>query len=119
MQPVRQAVESLLLRGCFSGCVQVTGTCNELYQYRQRLWVFLDYDEVEPTNNAAERALRPFVICDKLSFGTQSVEGSRFMETMLSIIETCRQQKRNLFAFITSAINAAYAKRPIPKLLNL
>jgi hypothetical protein len=55
--------------------------------------------EVEPTNNASERALRHAVIWRKLSFGTQSAGGSRFVETMLTMIETCRQQSRDVFAY--------------------
>jgi transposase len=51
----------------------------------------------EPTNNAGERSLRHAVIWRKLSFGTQSAGGSRFVEMMLTVIETCRQQHRNVF----------------------
>jgi len=47
------------------------------------------------------------VIWRKLSFGTQSASGSRFVETLLSVIETCRQQNRNVFAFITATVEAA------------
>jgi transposase len=57
------------------------------------------------------------VIWRKLSFGTQSERGSRFVETMLSVIETCRQQKRNVFAFVTAAVEAHFARRPAPLLL--
>jgi hypothetical protein len=60
-------------------------------------WALLDHG-VEPTNNARERALRHAVLWRKLSFGTQSPGGSRFVETMLTGIETCRQQSRNVFA---------------------
>jgi transposase len=64
------------------------------------LWTFLHHEEVKPTNNAGERSLRHAVIWRKLSFGTQSVAGSRFVETMLAVIESCRQQRRNAFSFI-------------------
>ncbi|HEV2972470.1 MAG TPA: hypothetical protein VGY55_21035 [Pirellulales bacterium] len=69
------------------------------------------------TNNASERALRHPVIWRKLSFGTQSAAGSRFIETMLTIVETCRQQSRNAFAFITSAVKASFANQSAPSLL--
>jgi hypothetical protein len=71
-----------------------------------RLWTFLDVEGVEPTNNASERALRPVVIWRKLSFGTQSAAGSRFVESILSIVEKCRQQQRGVFAYLTAAIQA-------------
>jgi transposase len=97
LHETRRTVEGLLLRGEFSGHPQLTGMCRELYDHRQWLWTFLEHEDVEPTNNASERALRHAVIWRKLSFGTQSPEGSRFVETMLTVIESCRQQSRNVF----------------------
>jgi len=104
MSPIRAQVESLLLRGIFSGNARLNGMCEELYRGRANLWTFVDTEGVEPTNNDAERALRHAVIWRKLSFGTQSAAGSRFVETMLTIIETCRQQKKNAFASIVQAL---------------
>jgi transposase len=117
MAPVRRKVERLLLRGRQSGNKDVRGTCRELHEHRQWLWTFLRHEGVEPTNNAGERALRHAVIWRKLSFGTQSAAGSRFVETMLTVIETCRQQRRNAFAVITSAIQAHLAHQSAPSLL--
>ncbi len=104
MKPIRRQVEALLLRGVFSGNPQLRGSCRELYDGRTNLWTFVDVTDVGPTNNDAERALRHAVIWRKLSFGTQSEAGSRFVETMLTVIETCRQQQRNAFTYITQAI---------------
>jgi len=118
MGPIRRRVESLLLRGVFSGRRRLVGMCRELYNHRDRLWRFVEVEGVEPTNNASERSLRHAVIWRKLSFGTQSPGGSRFVETMLSVVETCRQQGRSVLAFITDAIEARYANRPAPSLLN-
>jgi len=117
MGPVRRQVEGLLLRGTQSSDRNVRGTCRELYEHRQWLWTFLRHQGVEPTNNAGERALRHAVIWRKLSFGTQSARGSRFVETMLTVIETCRQQGRNVFAFLTDAVEAHLAHQPAPSLL--
>jgi transposase len=117
MGPVRRKVECLLLRGTQGGNRDVRGTCRELYEHRQWLWMFLRHDGVEPTNNAGERSLRHAVIWRKLSFGTQSASGSRFVETMLTVIETCRQQRRNTFAFVTAAVEAHLAHQPAPSLL--
>jgi len=69
--PIRQRVEALLLRGVFSGNPRLVGMCEEIYKNRQWLWTFMEVEGIEPTNNAAERALRPAVIWRKLSFGTQ------------------------------------------------
>ena len=116
LEPVRRAVEGLLLRGLFSGHPRLVGMCRELYEHRAWLWTFLE-QEVEPTNNASERALRHAVIWRKLSFGTQSARGSRFVETMLTVIETCRQQSQDVFAYVTAAVQARCADRPAPSLL--
>jgi transposase len=117
MAPVRREVERLLLRGLHSGNREIVGMCRELYEHRDWLWTFLRHEGIEPTNNAGERALRHAVIWRKLSFGTQSAAGSRFVETMLTVIETCRQQRRNVFSFLTAAVEARLAGQPAPSLL--
>jgi transposase len=116
LMPVRRAVEGLLLRGLISGHLRLVGMCRELYEHRAWRWTFLEHT-VEPTNNARERALRHAVIWRKLSFGTQSQGGSRFVETMLTVIETCRQQSRDVFAYITDVVQAHLAYQPTPSLL--
>jgi transposase len=117
LTPIRRAVEGLLLRGLFSGPPPLVGMCRELYDHREWLWTFLTHEGVEPTNNASERALRHAVIWRKLSFGTQSAGGSRFVETMLTVSESCRQQARDVFAYVTAAVQAHFAQQTIPSLL--
>jgi len=117
MAPVRREVERLLLRGVQSGNASLVGMCRELYEHRDWLWTFVRCEGVEPTNNAGERALRHAVIWRKLSFGTQSASGSRFVETMLTVIETCRQQRRNAFEYLTAAVHSHLAHQPTPSLL--
>ena len=118
MMPIRAEIEALLLRGAFSGNKRLVGMCDELYDHRQWLWTFLDHEDVEITNNGSERALRHAVIWRKLSFGTQSASGSRFVETMLTVIETCRQQGRNTFTFVADAVHAHFAGHPAASLLT-
>ena len=115
MQPIRRRVDGLLLRGYFNA--RVRAFCKELWEHRERLWRFVDIEGIEPTNNAAEQALRHAVIWRKLSFGTQSASGSRFVERMLTVIETCRRQKRNVYAWLTDAVHASLAGQPVPSLL--
>jgi transposase len=115
MRPRRFHVEGLWLRGYYKACLH--GFCKELYDYRERLWLFVDVKGIEPTNNAAEQALRHAVIWRKLSFGTQSASGSRFVERMLTVIETCRRQKRNVYAWLTQTVQAHHAGQPAPSLL--
>lgn len=117
IRPVRAEVNALLLRGAYSGNDRLIGMCEELYKHREWLWTFVDCQGVAPTNNTAERALRHAVIWRKLSFGTQSAAGSRFVERMLTAIETCRLQKRNIFQYLTAAVEAHLAHRPAPSLV--
>jgi transposase len=114
MGPIRRVVEGLLLRGAYTGVRGVAGSCRELWDHRVHLWRFVDQDGVDPTNNASERALRPAVIWRKLSFGTQSAAGSRFVETLLSVVETCRQQKRSAIAFVREAVDKYFHQQPPP-----
>lgn len=115
--PIRQDVEGFLLRGLFSGNPAIAGMCRELYTHRAWLWTFLDVEGVEPTNNASERALRHAVIWRKLSFGTQSAHGSRFVATILTVVETCRQQSRGVFDYLTTAMQAHFAHESAPSLV--
>jgi transposase len=112
--PVYEALEdgSLNLTG------KAAGMCAHMFARFDSLWTFLDHTGVEPTNNASERALRHAVIWRKLSFGTQSESGSRFMERTLSVIETCRQQGRSTLRFITEAVTAHFHGEPGPHLLS-
>ena len=72
---------------------------------------------MEPTNNAAERALRPAVLWRKKSFGTQSRAGSVYVERMLSVVTTCRLQGRNVLEYVTAACQASRSQQPAPSLL--
>jgi transposase len=117
MSPVRKEINALLLRGTFSGNRRLIGMCNELYKHRDWLWTFVDVRGIEPTNNTAERALRPAVIYRKLSFGTQSEAGSRFIERMLTVSETCRLQNRSTYEFVIQAVTAHFSNQTPPSLL--
>lgn len=117
MHPIRREVNSLLLRGEYSGNPLLVGMCRELSQHREWLWTFLDVEGIEPTNNASERALRHAVIWRKLSFGTQSAHGSLFVATILTTVETCRQQSRNVFDYLTDVMQAHFNHQPAPSLL--
>ena len=81
------------------------------------LWTFVRVEGVEPTNNDAERALRHGVIYRKLSGGTDSEAGSRFVERMLSVVATCRQQDINVLDYLTRCYQAHLDGQPAPSLL--
>jgi transposase len=80
------------------------------------LWTFTHTDNVEPTNNHAERGLRAAVIYRKLSLGTQSERGERSLERLLSASITCRLRRQSLFAYLTEVLTAHARDDPIPAL---
>jgi transposase len=117
MWPVRRAVERLLEAGQTCGVPKTEGTCRDILRLRQALWTFVRHPEVEPTNNAAERAIRPGVLWRKGSFGTHSPEGSRFVEAMMTVAATLTQQHRKLLDYLTAACEAPLYAKPAPSLL--
>jgi transposase len=72
------------------------------------LWVFLLEHGVETTNNRSERALRFAVMWRKRSQGTNSDKGSRWVERILSLKETCRLQARSTYAVLVDAVRCSF-----------
>jgi transposase len=72
------------------------------------LWVFLTQHGVEPTNNRAERALRCGVVWRKRSLGTASEKGSRWVERILSLRETCRLQAKSTYTVLAEALTSFF-----------
>ncbi len=92
-------------------------TCRQLLKVEQALWLFVNVEGVEPTNNAAERAIRPAVIWRRTSFGSQTQAGSAFVGRMLTVVSTLKSQQRNVLEFMTAAISAARVRKTSPSLL--
>ncbi len=113
---IRFEVKGALHRGSGCGHPKTAGMCKKILEVEDSLWTFVRREGVEPTNNAAERALRPAVIWRKLSFGTQSEAGSRFVETMLTVLGTLRLSGRCALSYLTEACKASLHGRPAPSL---
>src|SRR5262249_40469748 len=96
---------------------KTAATCRMLLEGEEHLWTFLRVRGIEPTNNAVERALRHAVIWRRISGGTDSKAGSRFVERMLTVVATCRQQRRNVLDYLSSCFQAARNGQAIPSLL--
>ena len=75
------------------------------------LWVFLEENGVEPTNNRAERALRFGVLWRKRSNGTQSDKGNRWVERILSVKQTCRIKALPMFPILVDAIGSYFKEQ--------
>jgi len=106
MGPVRAQVEDLLARAAASHIDRLSGSCADMLTYKAALWTFVDRDDVEPTNNHAERELRAFVLWRKRSFGAQSDRGNLFAERLMTIAHTARKQGRDVLAFLTGCCEA-------------
>jgi hypothetical protein len=96
---------------------QTVRTCRQLLKVEPAMWLFVTTEDVEPTNNAAERAIRPAVIWRRTSFGTHTQAGSTFVARMLTVVATLKSQRRDVLEFMTQAVVAARGGKPSPCLL--
>lgn len=92
-------------------------TCRQILKVEPALWLFVTVEGVEPTNNAAERAIRPAVIWRRTSFGSQTQAGSTFVARMLTVVTSLKSQRKNVLDFMTHAVGAARHGNPAPSLL--
>jgi transposase len=100
MEPVRRKVKKLIEAGTRLGQQKTRRTCANILKVERCLWTFVRVEGVEPTNNAAERALRRAVLWRRKSFGTQSESGSRFVGRVLTAVATLRQQGRDVLEYL-------------------
>jgi transposase len=123
--PIRLAFEATLQRVVDMGCqrgertpwAQTVRTCQQLLQRKQALWTFLETPGIEPTNNAAERALRQSVIQRKISHGVQSTSGAICRSRLLTVTATLRQQGRDVWSFLEQAWIAQRLGGVLPSLM--
>jgi transposase len=117
MSSVRAMTRDALRAGSVCGCARTAATCTALLKAESALWTFVRVEGIEPTNNAAERAVRHAVLWRKASYGTDSAAGSQFVSRILSVIATCRQQGRHVLSYLTECCTAALHGVPAPSLL--
>jgi transposase len=124
-RPIRLQFETTLERAVDLGCergertpwAKTVRTCRQLVQRKQALWTFLGTPGIDPTNNAAERALRPSVIHRKISHGVQSASGAVCRSRLLTVTATLRQQNRDVWGFLEQAWIAHRLGGVMPSLL--
>ncbi|MCX6079908.1 MAG: DUF6444 domain-containing protein [Chloroflexi bacterium] len=102
----------LLRQGSSCSHCATAGTCRNILKREVALWTFVDVDGVEPTNNHAEQKIRPGVLWRNGSFGTQSEAGSRFIERIMTVVSTLKQQKRNLLDYLTRLVKQSIMGTP-------
>ena len=115
--PIDEALAALLHAGQQHPDPQAAGLCRALLRLWPALWTFAEVAGVEPTNNIAERAVRPAVLWRKGSFGTRSAAGARFVERLLTVSATCKQHGLSVFAYLTDVCDAAQRGDQVPSLL--
>jgi len=116
---LRDQIERDLAAGAACGHAKTEHTCRRILKFSGALWTFARKPGVEPTNNAAERAIRPAVLWRKRSFGTHSERGSRFAERMLTTFMTLKQQRRPVVDYVREACQAFLQGQRVPSLLPI
>ena len=107
-----------LMAGLHCGHDKTARTCDNILKLQDSLWHFFEAEDIPPTNNHAERQLRPLVISKKLTFGTQSNRGSRFIERIFTIVTSCKQQNRDVQTFIVEAMQNYFSGYAPPSLVR-
>jgi len=116
--PVRRRVGELLEQGSYTDpSLKAVGFSKNLLKHFDALWTFLDVEDIEPTNNHAERNLRPLVIWRKSYFGTRSDYGCEYVARSVSINMTCKLQNKNVFEYYCRMMQNYFSGKPAPSLL--
>lgn len=116
---IPERVRKWLKKGAKCKDSGVDGLCRGILREEPSMWTFVNRPGVEPTNNDAERAIRPAVLLRKCSQGTQSYRGNLFVERLQTVSATLRRQGRNVFEYLVTALQASRLNQPAPSLLPL
>ena len=116
MEAVMAAMKPCLERAVRAEIAEVSGSCANLLAHWDAMWTFVYSPRIEPTNNHAERELRPVVLWRKRCFGTQSDRGDRFAERMLTVTQTARKQGLRPLDFLHRCYTAMLNGLPAPSL---
>ena len=107
----------ILEGGCRCADGKTAAFCVNVLALYPALWLFTAVAGVEPTNNHAERVLRSGVLWRKNAFGCHRAEGCRFVERMLTVVQTLRLQNRPVLDYLYRAIVAHRSGLAAPQLL--
>jgi transposase len=113
----RPRFRARLTAGVACGCAKTAAVCRDLLRLEPALWTFTRLDGVEPTNNAVERGFRHPAQWRRSSHGTENAAGSRFVEQILTVFATCRQQGRDVLDYLTECARAYQHGDAPPSLL--
>jgi transposase len=114
LRPVHDDLMDALEAGERGRTRELATLCANVLDLWPALWSFTEHPDIDATNNRAERAIRHAVLWRKTSTGTQTPDGDRFVERILTIRETCRCQDRPLHPYLVDVHNARLTGTPIP-----
>lgn len=106
-EPLGEQLVDLLQLGAQASHRWTRCKCRSILKSRAAFFTFFRQPGVEPTNNRAERSLRHSVLYRKSSLGTQSEQGSRYVERMLTTMHTLKAQHADVFSYLIDAASAA------------
>lgn len=115
--PLQRRLGKTLLQGAFGEDARVAKFCENLIYLEPALWTFAKTKDVEPTNNFMERLVRLAVLWRRRSFGCNSERGCRFVERILTVVQTCRLTQQNTVEYLRQAVRAHREGRPCPSLI--
>jgi len=116
--PIRKKVGELLEQGTYTDPnLKAVRFCKNILKDFDALWTFLSVENIEPTNNHAERCLRHLVIWRKKYFCTRSNYGSEFVARTMSVITTSKLQSKNSFEFVCQVLKNYFIKTTAPPAL--
>jgi transposase len=118
LAPLQRRLAQALLAGALGDDARVAKFCVNLLELEGALWTFATKAGVEPTNNYMERLLRRAVLWRRRSFGCNSATGCRFVERILTVVQTCRLHGKNSLEYLCSAVHNHRRGLPCPSLLS-
>ena len=104
IEPLQRRLGKALLEGGLGSDARVAKFCENLLTLEPALWTFVTKEGVEPTNNHMERLVRRAVLWRRRSFGCNSANGCRFVERILTVVQTCRLHACNILEYLCTAV---------------
>jgi transposase len=118
IEPLERRLGRTLVEGGLGDDARVSKFCENILTLEPALWTFVNQEGIEPTNNHMERLVRRAVLWRRRSFGSNSPAGCRFVERILTVVQTCRLRSKNSLEYLTEAVQAHRQGLPCPSLLS-
>jgi len=106
LEPIANRLNKALVEGAYGDDARVAKFCENVLKLEPALWTFAAQEGVEPTNNFMERLMRLAVLWRKRSFGCNSDAGCRYVERILTVVQTCRLRHRSVLEYLHDAVRA-------------